>query len=140
MRKVLIIVAALSLTGCSTQFGERIATVISAAQNFTITQGQVDSARNTYDGFVLAPLNKYASLPRCKTGQKLTLNDPCHDRKLLKQIRSVDSDIDKAFRDTQVRVDTGDNKGAIAAYQTLMSSIELAKSLINQTGISVLGG
>lgn len=140
MKKIFLILICLSLTGCSTQFGERIATVISAAQNFTITQGQVDSARNTYDGFVLAPLNKYASLPRCKTGQKLTLNDPCHDRKLLKQIRSVDNDIDKAFRDTQVRVDTGDNKGAVAAYQTLMSSIELAKSLINQTGISVLGG
>jgi hypothetical protein len=140
MRKILIIIAALSLTGCATQFGERISTVISAAQNFEITQGQVDAARNSYDGFVLAPLNKYASLPRCKTGQKLTLNDPCHDRNLLKQIRSVDKDAAKLFIDTQNRITSGDNKGAVAAYQTLMSTIELGKSLIAQTGISVLGG
>lgn len=140
MKKVLIIIAALSLTGCATQFGQKVSSVISAAQNFEVTQGQVDSARSTYDGFVLAPLNKYADLPRCKTGQKLTLANPCHDRNLLKQLRGVDKDVDKTIIDTQNRITSGDNKGAVAAYQTLMSTIELGKSLIAQTGISVLGG
>lgn len=138
MKKVLIILAALGLSGCASQFGT-ISTVVSAVQNFTVTQGQIDSARNSYDGFVLAPLTKYAQLPRCKIGQKLTLNNPCHDRKLLKQIREVDKSIEKAFIDTQNRITSGDNKGAAAAYSTLISTIDVAKALINQTGISVLG-
>lgn len=141
MKKILIIAAlAFSLGGCATQFGTRITDVISAAQNFSITQGQVDSARNTYDGFVLAPLHKYAALPRCKTGQTLTINNPCHDRKLLKQIRAVDVSVDKAFVDTQNNIASGDNAGAVAAYKVLTTAIDLAKSLIAQTGITVLGG
>lgn len=139
MKKILILLAALSLAGCATQFGERVSTVISAAQNLTITQGQIDAARSSYDGFVLGPLVKYAGLPRCKTGQKLTINNPCHDRKLLKQIREVDKSIARAFADTQDRVISGDNKGAVAAYNTLMSAIDVAKAMINQTGVSVLG-
>lgn len=142
MKKLIIILAlSLSLGACSTQFGERIGlgTVISAAQTFEITQGQVDSARNSYDGFVLAPLHKYAALSRCKTGQILTLNNPCHDRKLLKEINNVDTQIAKAFLDTQNSITSGDNKGAIAAYSTLTSLIGIAKALIAQTGVSVLG-
>lgn len=139
MKKFLIIALAISLGGCTTPFGERISSVVSAAQNFTITQGQIDSARNSYDGFVLAPLNKYASLIRCKTSQTLTLNNPCHDRKLLKQIREVDKKIDLAFTDVQDRINSGDNKGAVAAYKTLNDAIAIAKELINQTGIHVLG-
>lgn len=143
MRKILNLFAALGLavlvTGCATQFGERISTVFSVAQKFEITQGQIDAARSTYDGTVLAPLYKYASLPRCRTGQKLTLNNPCHDRRLLKQIREVDKSIARAFADTQDRLTSGDNKGAVAAYDSLMSAIDVAKALINQTGVSVLG-
>lgn len=139
MKKILILLAALSLAGCSTQFGERVSTVISAAQNFTVTQGQVDAARNSYDGFVLAPLFKYARLPRCKTGQTLSLNNPCHDRKLLKQIREVDKQVAVAFVKTQNSITSGDNQGAVAAYNSLTSLIDIAKALINQTGVSVLG-
>lgn len=139
MKKILIILVALSLGGCATQFGEHISSVISAAQNFEITQGQVDSARNSYDGFVLAPLHKYAALPRCKTGQILTLNNPCHDRKLLKKINNVDTQVAKAFLDTQNSITSGDNKGAVAAYSTLTGLIGIAKALIAQTGVSVLG-
>lgn len=118
---------------------DKIGSAISAAQNFKITQGQVDSARNSYDGFVLAPLRKYALLPRCKTGQSFSLNIPCHDRKLLKQIREVDKSVDKAFADTQNRITSGDDKGAVAAYSSLMNLIDVAKALINQTGVSLLG-
>ena len=138
MKKLLLIVAvALSLGGCATM--DKIGNAISAAQNFKITQGQVDSARNSYDGFVLAPLRKYAMLPRCKTGQTFTLNVPCHDRKLLKQIREVDKSVEKAFADTQNRITSGDNQGAVAAYTTLTGLIDIAKALIAQTGIAVLG-
>lgn len=129
----------LALGGCATGFGTRIGEVFSAAQKFTVTQGQVDTARNSYDGAVLAPLNKYAELPRCKTGQKLTLNIPCHDKVLLKKIRTVDSDVDAAFKKTQNSITSGDNTGAVAAYTVLMTAIDLGKSLISQTGISVLG-
>lgn len=130
---------ALSLGACTNNPFKDIGTVVAAAQNFTVTQGQVDAARNSYNGFVLAPLVKYARLPRCKTGQTLTLNDPCHDRKLLKQIREVDKRVAIAFTDTQNRIISGDNKGAAAAYNSLMNLIDIAKSMINQTGVAVLG-
>lgn len=138
MKKIIaIVIVAFALAGCATM--EKVGTVISAAQNFQITQGQVDSARNSYDGFVLGPLRKYALLPRCKTGQTLTLNNPCHDRKLLKQIRTVDIQVEKAFLDTQNSITSGDSKGAVAAYTTLKGLIDIAKSLIAQTGMTVLG-
>lgn len=142
MKKFLTAFSILSLiilSGCATNPFKDIGTVFSAAQNLTITQGQVDSARNTYDGFVLAPLRKYALLPRCKTGQTLTLNNPCHDRKLLKQIREVDKQVEIAFANTQRRVTSGDNQGAVSAYNTLMDAIGVAKALINQTGVAALG-
>jgi len=138
MKKLIAVLAvALALGGCATM--DKIGTVISAAQNFTITQGQVDSARNSYDGFVLAPLHKYALLPRCKTGQTITIENPCHDRKLLKQIRQVDIQVAKAFSDTQNSITSGDNKGAVAAYTTLKGLIDIAKALIAQTGMTALG-
>lgn len=139
MKKFLIIALAISLGGCATKFGTSVANVVSAAQNFSITQGQLDSTRTTYDGFVLAPLNKYASLVRCKTGQTLTLNNPCHDRVLLKKIRAVDAKIEIAFNNTQDKITSGDSKGAVSAYQSLNDAIAIAKELINQTGIHVLG-
>lgn len=139
MKKIIAILLILLLTGCSTQFGERISKAIAIAQNFTVTQTQVDVARNSYDGLVLVPLVKYASLQRCKLNQKFSLNVPCHDRKLLKKIREVDKQVDAAFVDTQTRINSGDNEGALAAYNTLISIIDVAKSLINQTGVSLLG-
>lgn len=137
--KKLFIILALSLNVASCTTFRQIETAFSAAQKFEVTQGQVDSARNTYDGFVLGPLHKYAVLPRCKTGQVLTMNNPCHDRKLLKQIREVDTQVEIAFANTQRRITSGDTNGAVAAYNILMDAIAVAKALINQTGISVLG-
>jgi len=128
----------LTLGGCATQFGTRITDTISAVANFTVTQGQVDTARASYDGAVLAPLRRYALLPRCKTGQTISINNPCHDRKLLKQLRETDKLVEKRFVETQAGIDTGDNKGAVAAYDLLIGTIDIAKSLINKTGVSVL--
>lgn len=140
MKKFLIVASTLSLIilgGCAQL--KSLSDTISAAQNFSVTQGQVDSARNTYDGAVLAPLHKYAMLPRCKTGQTLTLNNPCHDRKLLKQIREVDKQVEQAFANTQRRITSGDSQGAVAAYNILMDAINVAKALITQSGVAVLG-
>lgn len=139
MEKALIIGLSLLLGGCATQFGERISKVASAVQNFTVTQSQINTARNGYDGLVLAPLNRYASLVRCKFNQKFTLNTPCHDKRLLRQIREIDKQVNTAFDDTQNRISSGDNKGAMAAYNTLINAIDVGKALIGQTGISLLG-
>lgn len=139
MKKLLaILIVSVVLAGCAKEM-QTFSDTVAAAQNFKVTQGQVDASRNSYDGFVLGPLHKYALLPRCKTGEKLTLNNPCHDRKLLKQIRTVDIQVEKAFNDTQNRITSGDNQGAVAAYTTLKGLIDIAKALIAQTGVTILG-
>ena len=139
MKKLLaVLMVSVALGGCAKEM-QTLSDTISAAQNFKVTQGQVDAARNSYDGFVLGPTRRYAKLVRCKTGEKLTLNNPCHDRKLLKQIREVDKQVEKAFADTQNRITSGDNEGAVAAYTTLKGLIDIAKALIAQTGVAVLG-
>jgi len=67
MKKIFAVLAvALALGGCAKEM-QNLSSAISAAQNFKITQGQVDTARNSYNGFVLAPLRRYALLPRCRT-------------------------------------------------------------------------
>lgn len=138
MKKIFAIIISLSLAGCATQFGERISTVISAAQNFEVTQSQLDIARSSYDGLALAPLRRYAMLPRCKTGQTISISVPCHDRSLLKQLRLADKSAEQAFNDTQSKIASGDNKGAAIAYSLLMSSIDAVKTLIAKSGVMVL--
>lgn len=138
MKKILIICAALTLNGCATGFGTRITETISAVSNFTVTQGQVDTARSSYDGVVLAPLRRYASLPYCKKGQTISISVPCHDRSLLAQLRLADKSVAIAFTDTQSKIDKGDNKGAVLAYDLLMSAIDTAKALIAKSGVVTL--
>lgn len=140
MKKLLIVAAlSLSLAGCADNPFKDIGGAISAAQGFEVKQNQVDAVRNSYNGFVLAPLVKYARLPRCRTNEKLTFENPCHDRKLLKEIRAVDKRVAIAFTDTQNRIISGDNKGAVAAYNSLMSLVDIAKAMIAQTGVAALG-
>lgn len=136
-KHIILITSALLLTGCSTSFGQRLRLndAVSVIQNFAITQSQVDTARNSYDGLVLAPMTKYAALPRCKLNQKITLEQPCHDRYLLRKLREVDKQVNIGFSNTQIRIDSGDNAGAVSAYKTLMDAVEVAKSLIRQTGV-----
>lgn len=137
MKKILIVIAALSLAGCSTQFN-RVTDTIAAVSHFSVTQGQLDTARTAYDGAVLAPMRRYAMLPRCKTGQTLSINVPCHDRLLLKRIREADKQVEKGFAETQLAIDTGDNTGAVLAYDILSVTINTAKALIGKTGVNVL--
>lgn len=138
MKKILVVIAALSLAGCATQSGQRVSDTISAVSHFSVTQGQLDAARTAYNGAVLAPLRRYAMLPRCKTGQTLSINVPCHDRLLLKRIRQADVQVDKGFAETQSSIDKGDNTGAVLAYDILSTTIDAAKALIGKTGVNVL--
>jgi hypothetical protein len=85
------------------------------------------------------PLAKVCVASSLQDRTIFTLNNPCHDRKLLKQIRQIDIQVEKAFLDTQNSITSGDNKGAVAAYTTLKGLIDIAKSLIVQTGMTVLG-
>lgn len=138
MRKILILFAALSLSGCATQFGERITDTISAVSHFSVTQGQLDTARSSYDGAVLAPMRRYALLPRCKTGQTISISVPCHDRALLARIRNADRQVAISFADTQAKINSGDNTGAVLAYDILTSTIKAAKDLIGKSGVQTL--
>jgi len=145
MKKLIAIVLALALTGCVGEFGTRITDSIStvkdtvaAVAKFTITQGQLDTARTSYNGTVLASLRRYALLPRCKTGQSLTINNPCHDRLMLVKIRNADKVVGQGFKDTQARLDAGDDSGAVLAYDTLKIAIDTAKALIAKSGVEVL--
>lgn len=138
MKKIIIIGLALVLNGCATQFGTRITETISAVANFSVTQGQIDTARTSYDGVVLVSLRRYALLPRCKTGQTISINVPCHDRNLLKQLRLADKSVELSFKDTQAKIDSGDNKGAAIAYSLLTSAIDTAKALIAKSGVITL--
>jgi len=139
MKKIfLIIVTSLSLAGCATQFGERITDTISAVSHFSVTQGQLDTAKAGYDGAVLAPMRRYAALPRCKTGQTISISVPCHDRALLKTIRNADDKIARGFTETQAAINSGDNTGAVLAYDILTAAISSAKELIGKTGVNAL--
>lgn len=117
------------LPGCAT---------IQAVQGFTVTQGQLDAAESTYDGTVLAPFHKYAALKACAPGQTITVANPCHDKALLKKIRAADKEAAKAFSDTQDAITSGDNKGAVAAYNAMKTAVGIVQALINLSGASAL--
>jgi hypothetical protein len=120
---------ALSLGACQS---------IQAIQGFTVTQGQLDAAQNTYDGTVLAPLHKYAALKACPAGQKFSLTAPCHESALLKQIRAGDKVAAKAFSDTQDMITSGNNTGAVAAYKSLQTAVQTVQGLIAVSGAGSL--
>lgn len=138
MKKIIAISLALVLSGCATDFGTRITETISAVSNFSVTQSQLDTVRSSYDGTVLAPLRRYAMLPYCKKGQTISISVPCHDRGLLAQLRLADKSVGIAFTDTQSKIDSGDNKGAVIAYNLLTAAIDTAKALIAKSGVEVL--
>ncbi len=135
MKKIIAVFLALSLAGCATGFGERITDTISAVSHFTVTQGQVDTARASYDGTALASLRRYALLPRCKTGQTISISVPCHDRRLLKTWRNADSKVALGFAETQAAINSGDNTGAVLAYDILKAAIDAAKAIAGKSGV-----
>lgn len=130
MRQIIAIaLLALSLGACST---------IQAIQGFTVTQGQLDAAENTYDGTVLTPLHKYAKLNACAPGQTFTLASPCHDKAILKKLRAADKNVAQAFDNTQNAITSGDNKGAVAAYNAMKDAVGIAQGLIALSGAATI--
>lgn len=129
LRAAAIALVAISLGACST---------IQAINGLSISQNQVDAARNTYDGTILVPLAKYASMPRCAPGTKMTIALPCHDKALLKKLRDADRAVAKAIDDTQDMVTSGNNTGAVAAFKTLQTAITAAQGLVAASGVTSL--
>lgn len=137
MLKRLFIIASLTLAlaGCA---GTKLGDMIGAVQSYTVTQGQLDAARTTYNGTVLAPLRRYAKMPTCAKGQSFALAAPCHDPAMLKRLSDADMVVAKQFNDTQDMITSGNNSGSVAAYKTLQSAIDVAKSLLATSGASML--
>lgn len=128
-RVAIVILAAAYLGACA-----QLSQTVDAVRGVTITQQQLDAAQNTYDGTSLVSLDKYSGLIRCKTGQKFTLQVPCHDRKLLKQWRGVDQSVATAFNKTQDMITSGNNTGAVAAWNSLQTALQAAKDIAAATG------
>jgi len=129
MRKLLVLAVALSLGGCAAAVQR-----LEALSGASITQDQVDEARNSYDAVVLAPMRRYALLPRCKLGQTFVL-DNCHDAKFLKQMRNIDSTVEINFGRVQSAMVNGNVSALQTAWQILNSAVSTAKSQITQNGI-----
>ena len=132
-RLTIIILAAAYLGACT-----QLSQTVGAIRGITITQPQLDAAQNTYDGTSLVALDKYAGLIRCRTGQKFSLNTPCHDRVLLKQWRGIDQSVAVAFGKTQDMITSGNNTGAVAAWNSLQNALQAAKDIAAATGATLL--
>lgn len=132
----MLAVASFGLAGCASTGGNVLSDTIGAVTSFSISQQTVDAARAGYDGAVLVPMAKYAQWPRCRTGQSITLSNPCHDRSLLKRLRAADKVVAQGFANTQAAIDRGDNVGISAAWNALQTAISSAKQLVALTGAS----
>lgn len=133
MRKYLaaaLVLGAISLGGCQT------GAVISAIQGYSITQGQLDAARNSYDGTALATLQSYASFPLCAKGTSFSLTNRCHDAALLRKLRNADAAVAAAFDATQDQITSGNSSGAVAAYKTLQTAITAIKQIISSNSLT----
>lgn len=140
MKKILIILLATSfLGGCAgTRLGDFIGTITNAskaAANFAVTQNELDGTRNTYDGTFLASLKSYAIMPRCPKGTSFSISNRCHDRAILKKMRNADAVVDTAFNSTQDQITSGNNAGAVAAYNTLKTAITAAKQILTDNNL-----
>lgn len=129
IRMLAIGLLAFSLGACST---------LQAIQGFAVTQNQLDGARNSYDGTALATLKSYGGLPRCAKGTAFSLTNRCHDAALLKKMRNADKTVAAAFEATQDQITSGNNSGAVAAYQTLQTAIGAIKQIISDNGLALL--
>lgn len=118
-----------SLAGCTT---------FNAINGFSVTQKQLDAAQNTYDGTSLVSLDKYSALVTCKNGQSFTLQVPCHDKAILKKWRNIDKSVADAISSTQDMITSGNNTGAVAAWNVLQTALKSAKDISASSGASLL--
>lgn len=126
MKKLALIAAlALSLAGCA---------ATNAALGFTVTQTELDAARNSYDGLFLAPAAHYRSLPLCLSSQTLVRNQ-CRDHAITVKLQAADADVAAQFDVVQAMISSGNNTGIVGAYNTLQIAVKTAESLIATYGI-----
>lgn len=125
--KKLILVFGLLLAGCAGQ----LATIT----NFSVTQDQVDAARAGYDGAFLAPLRRYALLPRCNPGQDF-IHNGCHDAASLARLRGIDRQIASDFKDVQALMRSGNAPALQAAWTVLTNHIADAKTTSTQLSLN----
>lgn len=115
MRKFFALAVALALGGCLTT---------------TVTQGQLDTVRASYDAAFLTPAAHYRQLGYCRAGTKWTLAKPCADRATVARLRSTDKKLHAAFNNMQVDVMVGDGAATLSDFYLLQTLIENARALI----------
>lgn len=89
MKKIILISAALLLSGCATQFGERISSVVSileSAATGTVSPQAIYIARNAFDTVEVSATN-YLTLKRCPISAPFC-RDPKATALLIPAIRS----------------------------------------------------
>jgi hypothetical protein len=128
-RLIAIALLAASLGGC------QAAKVISAASGFSVTQQQLDSAENFYDGTALVTLSTYANWPRCASGTKISVTNRCHDPAILKKLRNADNAVETAFIRVQNQITSGNSSGAVAAWDALQTALGAMNTIIAQNSL-----
>jgi uncharacterized protein YceK len=132
MKKIFVFAITLSLlTGCAGI--SSVTQAIEEAAGYTVTQNTVDAARESYVAF-LHPVAYYAGLPMCRSNQTF-LKNQCHDRDLLKKLQGIKNALRDELADVQAQINTGNTKGASAAYATLKSTLANGKNLIAAIGL-----
>ncbi len=89
MRKILIVITALGLAGCSTPFGERVSSfvsVVKSAATGTVSPEAIYIARNAFDTAEVSATN-YLNLKRCPTNAPFC-RSPVATAKLIPAIRA----------------------------------------------------
>lgn len=120
------IACVLAISGCST---------LSTLSGTSITQSQVDIARNAYDGAFLAPAARYRQLGYCATGTLASVAKPCASRTVVAQLQAADQTVEGAFNAVQAQITAGNTTGLSAAYSTLTTAIAAAENLAVTFGV-----
>ncbi len=107
-------------SGCAS-----VNTALTAATSFHVTQRDVDSATAAY-GASQAVALAYLRLPRCGT----PVVQPCARHTTVAVIKADDRAIYQALHDTQTAVSTGNDRGAVAAYNQLQIVLGTYQTLI----------
>lgn len=109
---------------CAALAGCAAGSTLGSLGSFTVTQKMVDDAVTVY-GTSEAIAVAYLKLPRCGTPEV----QPCARHTTVAVIKADDAAIYKAIHDTQAAVSSGNNTGAVAAYNTLQSALTAYQSL-----------
>lgn len=130
MKKILIILMALSLAGCAgTRFGTFVATIESAASG-TVSPEAIYIARNAFDTVEVSATN-YLNLKHCPTNASFC-RDKVATAKLIPAIRSGRVARNNA---TQFLKDHPNQLGTQGLYDALTTSTDTIKQILAQYNI-----